>query len=344
MLSDPLCFVQVVSFLSECSQPVFEEYVRAKVAMAQLQALLDCNREQDEDAFFCREAGNQDQLVQLGSLGRLNAGGSIHLVGRMLQECFDRHKQIAQAQTPNHLVQVSVLEELDLLVEVGTALLTDLESGEEPLIPDAINFLCNQEVPADGRNLAGASCLIEQLRRVITDLLDFESTRVQFAMKNGGHGLKDVSPTLLERLFLFFQRWLRTYLSPDPLLYESETTNLLSPWIYDNYTATRGQSIGHHIVGFTLERTQLHMQVPLQHQEVVATTPDAKLSLLLKAFSLRQSGFLFLSLFLSFFVCLFLSFFQVFVVNFEYESYLYLYLRLLRLRPLGRCGIRMKRL
>ncbi len=233
--------------------------------MAQLQALLDCNRDQDEDAFFCREVGNQDQLVQLGSLGRLNAGGSIQLVGRMLQECFDRHKQIAQAQTPNRLVQVSVLEELDLLVEVGTALLTDLESGgEEPLIPDAINFLCNQEAPADERNIVvGASCLIEQLRRVIADVLDFESTRVQFAMKNGGenNGLKDMSPTLLERLFLFFQRWLRTYLSPDPLLYESETANLLSPWIYEHYTATRGQSIGHHIVGFTLERTLLHMQV-----------------------------------------------------------------------------------
>jgi hypothetical protein len=300
-----LCFVQVVSFLSECSKPVFEEYVRAKVAMAQLQALLDCNREQDEDAFFCREAGNQDQLVQLGSLGRLNAGGSIQLVGRMLQECFDRHKQIAQAQTPNHLVQVSVLEELDLLVEVGTALLTDLESGEEPLIPDAINFLCNHEVPADGRNLVGASCLIEQLRRVITDLLDFESTRVQFAMKNGGNGLKDISPTLLERLFLFFQRWLRTYLSPDPLLYEAETTNLLSPWIYDNYTATRGQSIGHHVVGFTLERTQLHMQVPLQSiscryyyawRESIAPLKASSLSFIWLSF------LSFFSVFLSFFL------------------------------------------
>ena len=200
--------------LSHILGPLYEGFVHCRTRMAALEeyyVMSHDDTELDEEEEEIRAVELSEEMTAVASFGRLNLDRAIDCLATLHGQTMPRLQALWEGHGDITPEIASLLEEFRLLTIYVSQLLTDDNKGEQPAIPEAVIFACENN-PA----------LTPKIVPAVQALLHFANEQVARIAQNP-RNLR-LSPILAKTLLLFIERWAPAYIYPD-LYQNSPSTN-----------------------------------------------------------------------------------------------------------------------
>ncbi|KAJ3258911.1 Exportin-4 [Chytriomyces hyalinus] len=213
----------LTNFLQTLSLPIFTSHLEMRLALAERQVLDEADFEDEmgmED-----EVAYADQLDHLTIIARWDAEGCLRLLHGLIQEAVNGIQGVLGGQAGEGASQTRqvLLERVHWLVLISEHVLADAADGEVPMVPETLMAVSSKAASAEVDIVVAVSSLIFQILSVFSNV------------EPGSPMMEFCSPLIVETLFVFLNRWSRTYLFINPSDYGQ-----MSPWLGASYSAHGG--------------------------------------------------------------------------------------------------------
>jgi hypothetical protein len=230
---------RMVGCVKQCVFPIFQLALEGRLQIANQLVLLGL----DDDDEFEDVSALDSQMTDLGFLARVDATSALQSMRKILGSTASKLGFLQGGAAPGAQAAGNVtciLEELWWVCHFLGYVLTDdggVEgSSEVPLIPKAVlEAAFASFVSAAGGQQASTFPLLE-LSQDMFAIVDFECGRIINALTAHSGNDSSLSPLLAEKLLWLTRKWARSYLMPDPSMYDP------SPGVSPNILGAYGAS------------------------------------------------------------------------------------------------------
>ena len=193
-------YASFIHMLQEYSAPVFEHYIQLQLVIASMEAL----EEEEETDEVDTAVSFHEQLVSLGTLGRVNASRTLQQLHQAVGERLERLKMVDVNATSLSPDAAQLFEQMHFLVRLTGIVLADDYEGETPQIPAEIH-----QTSRAASTLANDP--VVQMIQLLFSIFDVEGYRFRTASSPQNDTL---SPYLAEQLLETLTRVVVVYLAP----------------------------------------------------------------------------------------------------------------------------------
>jgi hypothetical protein len=189
--------------LSTVLGPLYEGFVRSRTRMAALEEHYAVSHETDLDEVReeITEAGLEEELASVATMGRLNLSAAIACLSNLFANTMPQLESLWHGSGEVTPETAALLEQARLLNMYITHLLTDNNHGETPSIPDAVIIACK-----DNPGLAA------EISSAVQAVFKFADAQVRKIAENPSN--RRLSPFLASSFLLFLNRWAPAYICP----------------------------------------------------------------------------------------------------------------------------------
>ncbi|ORY48739.1 hypothetical protein BCR33DRAFT_763797 [Rhizoclosmatium globosum] len=214
----------LTNFLRSLSLPLFSSHLEMRLALATQQV---SNADDDEEGLMEDEVAYSDQLDYLTVIARWDVPGCCGLLKNLLSEEWGRVASIFEGHGLGLDEQARnvCLERIHWIVLICEHVLADSGDGEVPMVPDALMTTSASATSSEADIVVSLSNTIFQILGIFSNV------------QPGSPQIDFCSPLIVETLFLFLNRWSKTY-----LFINSSDYSKMSNSLAHSYSVTGGGS------------------------------------------------------------------------------------------------------